>query len=247
MGRSADPPHRPVRDTERVLIRRIPGGRAAAAACCLIAAAAGCGIVGPQSDKSVFYQVPQRVTQLVVQDSAGDVHVSTGSGSAVGVTEHQTYRGSPPASTHALSGGVLTLAYTCPSSDCGIDYTVTVPAGLAVQVDAQAGDVTLTGLDGALQVRADAGDVRATGLGSSTANLVAGAGDVTLGFDAAPANLSVQADAGDVRITLPGTVGYAVTATADAGDTHVTVPTSPGSSHVVKAVADAGDVSVTAG
>jgi hypothetical protein len=252
MGRAADPSRAGPRNTGRVLIQRFTRGRAAAvaglsAAVAATAATAGCGLTGPQSEKSASYQVTQPVTQLVVQDAAGDVRVSTGAGGAVGVTENQSYRGSPPASSHKVSGGTLTLTYTCPSSDCGIDYTVTVPAGLAVQVVADAGDVTLTGLGGAVQVQADAGDVRASGLGATRAKLVADAGDVTLGFDTAPANLSVQASAGDVKITLPGTVGYAVTATADAGDTHVTVPTSPGSAHVVQAESDAGSVSVLAG
>ena len=257
MGRAADPPRRPVGNTGRGLIRRFTRGRRAAAVAGLsaaiaatvaaTAATAGCGQVGPQTEKSASYQVTQPVTQLVVQDAAGDVHVSTGTGSAVAVTENASYRSSPPKSSHEVSGGTLTLTYTCPSSNCGIDYTVTVPAGLAVQVVADAGDVTLTGLNGAVQVQADAGDVRASSLGATHAKLVADAGDVTLGFDAAPSNLSVQASAGDVKITLPGTVGYAVTATADAGDTHVTVPTSSGSAHVVQAESDAGSVSVLAG
>jgi Putative adhesin len=252
MGRAADPPRRRHRETGQMLIRRFPArGRAVGGCLAVVVAAgamtAGCQLQGPESERSSSYQVTEKVTQLVVQDAAGDVHVSVGTEPAIGVTEHQTYRDSAPDSSHAVSNGTLTLTYLCPSGSCGIDYTVTVPAGLAVQVDAAAGDVTLSDLGGDVQVQADAGDIRASGLGSPRAKLVASAGDVTLGYTAAPANLSVQASAGNVKVTLPGTVGYAVTATADAGSTHVTVPTSPGSAHVVKAESDAGDVSVLEG
>jgi DUF4097 and DUF4098 domain-containing protein YvlB len=251
-----------------VLIRRSTSGRSMAICGCLVvagAAAAGCGDLGPQSTRSTSYQVTGQVTRLVVQDAAGSVHVSAGSGNAIGVTEAQSYHSSPPASSHAVRGGTLTLTYTCPDGNCGIDYTVTVPAGLSVQVGADAGDVTLSGvggavavdasagevtlanLSGALQVQADAGDIRATGLSSARAKLVADAGEVTLGFNAAPGNLFVQADAGSVRVTVPGSIDYAVTATASAGGTHVTVPTSTGSAHVIQAQSDAGSVSVLAG
>lgn len=236
---------------------------------CLIvlgAATAGCSDFGPRSTISATYQVTQMVTQVVVRDAAGNVHVATRSGGdGISVTEARSFRGSPPASTHSVSGGTLTLTYTCPSSDCGIDYTVTVPADLPVTVDASAGDVTLTGLSGAVQVqadagavaltdlsgpvrvRADAGEIRGTGLGSRQATLTDSAGSVTLAFTAAPTSLAVQAKAGDVKVTVPGSESYAATATASAGQTRVTVPTSPGSSHVIRAASDAGNVSILGG
>jgi hypothetical protein len=268
MGRATDPPPGRRRQTARVLINRLPPRRYLAVGGCAIAAVAataGCGQFGPESTQSNTYQVTQPVTKLVVQDAAGNVHVTAGSGNAIGVTEEQSYRSSPPDSSHSVSDGTLTLTYSCPSGSCGIDYTVTVPTGLAVQVGAQAGDVTLDGLGGtvavdasagdvtlsdvtgALQVQADAGDIKASGLGSPRAKLVASAGEVTLGFDTAPTDVSVQAAAGDVQVTVPGSVGYAVTATASAGDTHVTVPTSTGSAHVIEAESQAGNVSVLAG
>lgn len=259
-----------------MLILRYPRGRArraAGALATLATAVAGAAAVtgctqsqsGPQSTQSASYQVTQPITQLVIRDAAGDVKVTAGTTNAVHVTERQSYRGSPPDSSHAVSNGTLTLTYTCPSGNCGIDYTVTVPTGLAVQVDAAAGNVSLAGLkgyaqvqasagnvdladlSGALQVQADAGDVQASGLDAPRAKLVATAGNVMLGFSAAPMNVSVQASAGNVKITLPGTADYAVTASADAGNKSITVPTSAGSAHVVQASSDAGNVSVLAG
>lgn len=262
MGRATDPLRPDAGHTERVLNRRLHPARPArlarpvrsAVLCgCLIAAAAAvaaCGQFGPQSQRTSSYDVTQPVTRLVVQDGAGNVHVSAGSGSStlIAVTEAQSYRGSPPNSSHTVSGGTLTLTYSCPNGgDCGIDYTVTVPAGLSVQVEADAGDVSLAGLGGAVQVRADAGDIRGSALDSPRATMTDSAGNVMLAFNAAPGDLSVLADAGNVEITVPGSAGYAVTANTAAGNTHVDVPTSTGSAHVIEAQSSAGNVSVLTG
>ncbi len=224
-------------------MNRRPAARPLSAAACLIAVAAlsACSAMVPDKHRSLGYSVHEPVTRLVVKGSTGDVRV-IGGGSSVDVTERQNYRGSEPRSTHKAVGGTLTLTYNC--DDCGISYEVHVPAGTVVSVSAATGNVTLTGLGGAVEASTDTGDVTATGLSCPHARLTTDTGDVRADFGTAPASLYATAQTGSIGVTVPQGTAYAVHAEAQTGDVRVGVPTSDGAPHAITATAQTGDVSV---
>lgn len=226
--------------------RRTAGILASGAVVAAVAVAvpAACVALDQQYHTAVSYGAGQEpVTTLIVDDTSGNVQI-TGGASALSVTEHQSYRDSPPTSAHTVSNGTMTLAFHCPSDDCGIDYDVKVPKGVAVQITSSAGDVTLAKVSGNIEVTSSAGDITGTDLTARTARFDDSAGDVLVGFAAVPGSVFANSEAGDVTVFLPGSGSYKVTANSDAGDVHVTVPQSGSAANTVTATSDAGDVAV---
>lgn len=229
-----------------MLSRRTASILASAAVCATVGVAvpAACLALDTQIHTTVTYGAgTSAITTLVVDDSSGNVQV-TGGASALSVTEHRSYRDSAPTSTHTVAGGTMTLGFACTSDDCGIDYDVKVPTGVAVQITTTGGDVILAGIGGPIQATTDAGDIRATGLTSPTARFSDDAGDILVGFAAVPGTVVAASDAGDVTVFLPGSGTYHVSASTQAGDHHVTVPQSGSSPDSVTVKSDAGDVAV---
>lgn len=229
-----------------MISRRTATILASGSVCAVVAVAvpAACAALDQQYHTDVTYSAGAgQVTTLVVNDSSGNVEV-TGGAATLSVTEHQSYRGAQPISGHPVSNGTMTLNFKCPDQDCGIDYEVHVPSGVAVQVTSSAGDVTLTKVAGDVQVHTSAGDITASGLTSHTAKFTDNAGDVLVGFAGVPGSVLASSDAGDVTLFLPGKGRYTVAAHSDAGEVHVTVPQLDGSPNTITATSDAGDVAV---
>ena len=76
---------------------------------------------------------------LTVNDDVGTVTVTGSSRRSVLVTEHQFYRGLPPETRRPVSGGQLTLGYSCRSRDCGLSYDIQVPRSMPVRVSTGTG------------------------------------------------------------------------------------------------------------
>jgi Putative adhesin len=188
---------------------------------------------------------PDSITTVVIANPAGNVQV-TGGASALDVTERQSYRTMPPTSSHTVSDGTMTLGYHCATNDCGIDYDVQVPDGVAVQITDSAGNVILTKLNAGVQVSAGAGNITASGMSGGPARFTSDAGYVLVGFAGAPVSVYAESEAGDVTLFLPGSASYKVAASSQAGAVHVTVPLSNGAADTstVTAKSDAGDVAV---
>jgi DUF4097 and DUF4098 domain-containing protein YvlB len=225
--------------------RRTASILASAAVCStvVVAVPAACAALTVQYHHTVDYTVSQPITTVVIDDAAGDVTV-TGGASALDVSERQSYHDSPPVTSHTVADGTLTLTYHCSSDNCGVDYNIQVPTGTAVTIDASAGDVVLTGLDGSIQATTSAGDITASDLTSGQARFSDSAGAILVGFAAAPASVYAQSDAGDVTIFLPVSGTYQVAASSQAGRVHVTVPLAAGSANSITAKSQAGDVAV---
>lgn len=220
-------------------------GLLAAGGAALLALAA-CGANNRSTDTR-SYEVTDATARLVVDDLAGKVTVTTGDG-PVRVTEKLVYGRHKPTMAHTSTAGTVHLtAGSCLAvfdRGCEVDYEVRVPAGTAVEVRADAGDVSVTGLAGDLRVTARAGKVTATDLRSAHTTVQADAGEVALRYRAAPSTVDVNAIAGDIAIGVPGDTSYAVDASTTAGDHAVGVPTAAGSGHRITAHAAAGSVRV---
>ncbi len=201
----------------------------------------GC-FLGDQQQRDVGYGVTEPVRTLVIKGHTGNVKV-TGGGSAVTVTEHQTYRDKEPVTSHVTTDGTLTLSYDC--SDCGVGYDVDVPAGTVVKVVVETGGVQLTGLTADVQASTQTGTVTAAALGSATVRLSTETGGIDAAFTTAPTTVSVSAQTGSVRVAVPTDTSYAVAAKAETGGVRVGVPQQNGAAHTIDATTETGSVTVT--
>jgi hypothetical protein len=185
--------------------------------------------------------------QRLTIDADGDVRIDVGTGTDVQVTERIRHAiGRPRVEETSTPDGVA-LRGNCPwyASNCSVDFVVTVPASISVDVDSSAGNVTVAGLAGSARLHSSAGDVRASGLRGEQVEARSSAGDVTLGFDAPPTTVIAHSSAGDVEIRLPDIEGgYQVHANTSAGDEKVDVANDPASGRRIDATSSAGDVTI---
>ncbi len=171
-----------------------------------------------------------REPKVTITNGPGGVRVEGGNGSEAVEYEVTRYAtaGDPAAARSAASevpvdvareGSTVTLG-TDGGGETGADYTVGMPAGGGVEVEAEEGDVEVAGLDGNVTVRAAAGDVTVRdvagdvtveaergdvivgGMRTDTGNLelVVGSGDVTL-EDLILGTLEAGVEAGDVTLS----------------------------------------------
>lgn len=84
--------------------------------------------------------------------------------------------------------------------DTGADYALRVPAGSAMEIESEAGDVEVTGLSGHVTVKAEAGDVEVRGSGGSV-TIESPGGDVTLsGMNTETGQAELTVGSGDVAL-----------------------------------------------
>ncbi|HEY0640352.1 MAG TPA: DUF4097 family beta strand repeat-containing protein [Pseudonocardiaceae bacterium] len=202
-----------------------------------------------------------------VETETGNIRVTASRDDKVHVTRISEYGGEKPTYAESPGGSGDRLSARCtdgwPWSECWVSYEVAVPAGLAVRLRSDTGDVRAADLDGPLDASSATGDVEVRGvdgtlrLRSSTGGVSASGvtgddviaetstGDVTLHFAEAPTAVTASTDTGDVTLLLPGGP-YAVDADTDTGDTTITVPDRTGAPRTVFARTDTGDVEIRA-
>jgi hypothetical protein len=224
----------------------------------------GCSLsIGGLQHRTNSYTIGSRVTTLIVTDHAGDVHVSGGTSAAVSVTEHISFRGTAPTTTHTTAGGTLSLNSHCPATEtCTVDYGITVPRTTTVRVTDAAGSVSLGSLGGAVTVRLNAGKISLNSLAgsvnaSSNAGSIGGqrlssadatmhvsAGEIDVSFSAPPAAITAITDVGAITLRVPDTVQYHVTASATVGDVHVGVSRSTAATRAINASTRTGSITI---
>jgi hypothetical protein len=210
----------------------------------------GCGALGKigagsHNPPASVFTVSARVTAVVIDGGSGSIDVTGSPVSTVSVSQQATYSGKPPTAAHVLRGTTLTLSYACPTElVCGVSYTVSVPAGVAVSVATGAGSVTLTSLAGTVTARADAGLITAVDLRSAVASFKSNAGGVVATFSVAPRSLTATTNVGPITLTVPGSVGYRLSTHTIVGTSTVTVRRSGSSAHSISASSDLGSISV---
>ncbi|HEY6423715.1 MAG TPA: DUF4097 family beta strand repeat-containing protein [Pseudonocardiaceae bacterium] len=221
-----------------------------------VLAVAGCSTTSTSTSTSAGatntqndYTITEPVTSLKIDNPAGENQIEGTDATTVSVTEKLSYTGTPPQTSHPVTGGQLALSYTCPSGVldvkvCGVTYVVKVPRRLAIQVNNKAGATTLNGLAGQLTLTSTAGEIDATALTSSAVSAQASAGTITLEFTAPPTTVDAQAQVGSVTVWLPAGTAYAVDAGSQVGSAQVTVQQDPGSTHHITAHSQVGSVTV---
>jgi hypothetical protein len=204
------------------------------------------GVSLPGTHRSTaVHQISSPVSTLVVTSQVGNVTVTGGGGSATTVTEESTYSSAPPVTTRTVSGGTLTVSYTCPAElVCEVGYDIQVPRTAAVQVTADAGRIALSGLAGQVTAKADAGLITATGLTGASVSLTTDVGGITADFAGAPASLQAVARVGAITLRVPTGATYTVTADATFGRATVSIPQAPSAPHSITATTDVGAILV---
>jgi hypothetical protein len=169
--------------------------------------------------------VPQPVTSLTVQSYGGQVLVAAGPVRRVQVTETITYdqqAGGPPAVTQSLSGGRLSLGDpVCESSDCSVDFAVTVPPGLVVTVETGGGAVSVSGAAGA-DLDSSGGPVRATQI-SGPLTVTTGGGPLFVDGLTGP----LRADTGGGDLVARGIAAATATVTTGGGMATIAFSAAP--------------------
>jgi hypothetical protein len=149
------------------------------------------------------------VHAIVVDESAGDVHVTSERRGDVRIDRTTSWIFRKPTVTTRLHDGVLTLKTHCHGAGfaCATDYRVHVPRGVRVTVRVDAGDVSVSTSvrPSRIDARSDAGDIEVTvPRGVYRVDTSSDAGDEHLrGIvrdDRAPRHISARTDAGDVDV-----------------------------------------------
>jgi hypothetical protein len=208
--------------------------------------APGTGGATPSAQAGGSYQLDPAVTTLRVNADAATVDLTAQEGAtAISVTEQ--VQGAT--TSKEVNGTNAVLTSRCPEginfgNSCRVQYKLTVPAKVTVDVEGAAGDISLTGPLTNATVSTAAARITGTGLGAGTFNATTNAGQVNLAFAAAPASVQVKTDAGQVTLTVPGTDKYNVTVNTTIGTKEVSVDVDPSSAHRIDVTATIGAVTV---
>ncbi|MFJ8473333.1 DUF4097 family beta strand repeat-containing protein [Kitasatospora sp. NPDC094011] len=240
--------------------RRLAGAVAAAGLATLAAGVlTACDPVGTSlSDDAT---VPDRVTAVKLDNSAGDVTV-TGKSGADKVSVHRkiTYHSGKPGGTTRVDGGVLVLG-GC-GHNCSVDYTVELPAGLPisggtsaggihltqvgeVSVHTDAGDISVDQAAGSVDVRTNNGEIKGTSLKGDRVQAKTDNGGINLTPGKAQ-DIKATTSNGEIHVTVP-TGSYHVSAGTDIGEKHIGVQNDPNGKFKLDLGTDIGDITVKTG
>ena len=173
-------------------------------------------------------RVSEPVRAIALDVDTGDVELVRGSGQ-VTVEQTSEYLISEPEVERSVENGVLTLKSECGGMfllDCATDFRIEVPAGVAVNV------------------KTDVGDVTGTALASSDVRVRTDVGDVEFDLTTAPNRLEATTDVGDVELVLPD-AAYATETDTDVGEIDVHgIVQDDRAPRSVTAKTDVGDVAI---
>lgn len=186
------------------------------------------------------YAIGGPVHEIVVRSDSGDVRLIRGAGKGVQVRETQHYVFKRPKLSRDLTSGVLTLDGHCDglALNCSADLRVTVPAGIAVTVDADSGnvdadeitvsdadlksdsgnvDAELSGRQGLVWAHTDSGNVGVLAASAQAIDAQSDSGNVKVEAAVPARRVAADTDSGNVEVTVPAGE-YAVDTDTDSGD-----------------------------
>ncbi len=207
--------------------------------------------------------------KLVLTSTSGDVHIVNGApNQIIVVAREQVFVGDndqiPVQYSLSSDGNTLTVSAEDHSSfnlfginQSGIDFDVTVPSQTTLDVHADSGDITSSGVNGAMTLTTDNGDVTTDGgsgqisLTSSSGDihasnvsgqmtLTSSSGDITAINANATASSTFQASSGDITYSGSLAAPGIYTFQDDSGDISLTLPAN--ASFQVTATTDSGDI-----
>lgn len=204
-------------------------------------------------------KVLQAVTSIRLDNRNGDVKVDASAGaSTVFVHRKVDYRGDKPSGTSfGVRDGVLVLS-GC-GRNCGVDYVVTVPAGLpvtggtssggvalidvgAVDVHTSNGEIAVTDATGPVKLRTSNGGVDVKGVKGGGIDAQTSNGEVTI-QTSTPQNIKARTTSGNLTLTIPP-ARYRISADDSNGDRHVAFENDPSGDYRLDLSTKNGDLTV---
>ena len=247
---------------------RMTAGRRAALlfgvpVCVALVAATGLSFAADLGSASfpVRYTFPASATRVAVSVGGGQltlVQAAAGRATLTGTAHYSLVRPHPAAT---VTGGVTTYNYRCPLpfGDCGLDATVTIPAGMPASASTGGGNAEVTGTTGTVSLNTDGGQLTARNV-SGAITLSTGGGNITAGNVSGPATLNtsggqiqatavrsadVTASSGGGNITIVFTaVPRDVSVSTAGGSITIVVPRGRAPYHVIHSTAG-GSTSIT--
>jgi len=201
----------------------------------------------PDAQKSArWYTVTAHVGTLVVDGKIGNITVMGSNRSGVEVIAEETYSSTPPDITRTVSGGTLTVGYTCPMRiPCIVTFVIKVPSGIAVRAANETGSIWLKNLAGAATAKSGAGSIYASGLTTQTASFTTGVGWIRAAFASPPAEVAANTMLGTIELQVPVTAAYRLTMNAVGGRITVSVPQGTATARTITASTNLGNVYIT--
>lgn len=202
---------------------------------------------------------------LDVRSPNGSVEVFGGAVDEITITARISHGLRRTEHRATVEGNVLRVRSSCPfpSTWCGVDYRIAVPAELAVAVDVdngrvivrdlsggvravgQNGSIELARLSGDLDVSTHNGELDSAGLRSDRVVARTHNGRLRLQFSEPPSAVEARSDNGRVDVVLPTTAdAYRVDLDTDNGSTDIGVRTDPRSDRSIVGRTRNGDVTV---
>lgn len=199
-----------------------------------------------EQESQTYYQ---QVSHVVATIDTGDIAVISGDDSSVTISRYTHWSMRKPTIEESWLGDTLTITASCPNltmyqMNCGVDYSLTVPPGVTLDIKTNVGDVSVTGIQGNVTMSSDTGDVSASSLGSPQVTASTDVGDVSLGFSIAPTTVAAESDTGDVSVVVPDDQKYSVETDTEVGEVSVTIGEDSQSDRSISASTDVGDVTI---
>ncbi|WP_025273209.1 DUF4097 family beta strand repeat-containing protein [Haloglycomyces albus] len=195
------------------------------------------------SESKVF---EEDISRIEVDSNGGAISFNATDTDNVELERELEWSDNKPASAEAVDDGVLSIEVTgCPlinQRDCFISYHFNLPHDVDIEVETEAGNIELTGMQGDIDVKTEAGNVTGKGLASENITARSDAGNVNLRVVDEADSVVATSEAGNVTLNFASPPGE-VTAETKAGNSTVIVP-SDGTVYQVDTKAHAGSVSV---
>ncbi|MEL6345183.1 MAG: hypothetical protein AAFV53_18900 [Myxococcota bacterium] len=182
-----------------------------------------CGCSGQMRtlDDRVELEAPVKAVSL---DAASGGHVILHGSDETGaiITRAQHYTGQKPITDAQIVSGVLILSAQCaePQQPCAVDHEVWIPAGVSVDVQTAAGDVTLHRIRGDVAAHTGGGVVTASGLRGDQIVITSIGGPITVDAAIPPRRMALDSSDGDIVTTIPDDA-YDIEAHAPTGEVQV--------------------------
>ncbi|MFC4335170.1 DUF4097 family beta strand repeat-containing protein [Salininema proteolyticum] len=205
-----------------------------------------CGPNGAKETSSESHVYDEAITSIELESSGGNIEVKAGDVDKVEVEREFRWNDEKPASAETVDDGTLRVSTQgcggLNSNSCSISYEFTVPHDVDVDLDTEAGNIDLTGLQGKVLAHTDAGNVVGTGLAAKEAEVGTDAGNVDIRVAGEADKIEASTDAGNVTVNL-AVPAKEVEANSDAGNVAVVVP-DDGTEYKVDAGTSAGKMSI---
>jgi DUF4097 and DUF4098 domain-containing protein YvlB len=172
---------------------------------------------------------------LMLTSNAGSVTVNRGSANRIIVQakKYASFGGNlnNVQINYSQSGNTVNVAAQSSGNfnffnSTSVDFTITVPSTTDLQINTNAGSITVNGVSGKMSLMSNAGTIGATQAsltGSSTFKTNAGSINFT-GSIGSTGTYDFETNAGSIDMTLPGSASFHVNASTDAGSINTSFP-----------------------